>query len=257
MPLVDSHCHLQDEKFDEDREEVIARSLEVLDWLVVIGDDLPTSEGAFALLRPGVYATVGVHPYYAATLDDAVEARLREMAAHERVVGLGEMGLDYFKYNDTPRDVQETAFRRQLELAIELKLPVVIHNRESTDDLCAILNEYAERLVGGVLHCFAGSPEFVKKGVDWGFHISFAGNVTFKKAEELRVAAKAVPLDRLLVETDAPYLAPVPVRGKRCEPGYTKHTAEYLAEFLAVPYEEFAAQTARNAHRLYQIPAAG
>lgn len=257
MPLVDTHCHLQMEQFDEDRDEVLARSLEVLDWLVVIGDDLPTSEGAFSLLQPGVYATVGVHPYYAATLDDAVEGRLREMAAHERVVGLGEMGLDYFKYNDTPRDVQAAAFRRQLELAIELKLPVVIHNRDSTDDLCAILDEYADRLVGGVLHCFAGSPEFVQTGVDWGFHISFAGNVTFKKAEELRVAAKAVPLDRLLVETDAPYLAPVPVRGKRCEPGFTTHTAAFVAELLGMPYDELAAVTTRNAERLYQIPSTG
>ncbi len=253
MPLVDSHCHIQDSKFDDDREAVIERSLEVLDWLVVIGDDLPTSEGAFALLRPRIYATVGVHPYYAATLDDAVEARLREMAQHDHVVALGEMGLDYFKYNDTPRDVQETAFRRQLELAVDLNLPVVIHNRESTDDLCAILDEYADRLCGGVLHCFAGSPEFVAKCVEWGFHISFAGNVTFPKAEELRIAAKEVPLDRLLVETDAPYLAPQKVRGKRCEPAYTEHTAQFLADFLEVSYESLAQQTAANATTLYRI----
>ena len=254
MPLVDSHCHLQDGKFDDDREEVIARSLEVLDWLVVIGDGLPTSEGAFALIRPRVYATVGVHPYYAGTLDDAVEARLREMAEHDQVVALGEMGLDYFKYNDTPRDVQEIAFRRQLDLATELNLPVVIHNRESAEDLCGILDEYADRLCGGVLHCFAGSPDFVAKGLEWGFHISFAGNVTFSKAEELRIAARVVPMDRLLVETDAPYLAPQAVRGQRCEPAYTRHTAEYLAELLDVTYEELANQTALNAANLYRIP---
>jgi TatD DNase family protein len=257
MPLVDSHCHIQDAKFDDDREEVIARSLEVLDWLVVIGDDLPTSEGAFKLLRRNIYATVGLHPYYAATLDDAVEARLREMAAHENVVGLGEMGLDYFKYNDTPRDVQEIAFRRQLDLAVELDLPVVIHNRESTDDLCVILDEYADRLCGGVIHCFAGSPDFVAKAVDWGFHISFAGNVTFPKAEELRVAATVVPRDRLLVETDAPFLAPKPVRGKRCEPAHTKLTAEILAEHLGQSYDELSAQTASNAAALYRIPVHG
>jgi len=208
MPLVDTHCHLQDEKFDSDRDAVLERTLEALDWLVVIGDDLPTSERAVELVRPGIYATVGFHPYWADTLDDAGADRLRALAGHEGVVGIGEIGLDYFKYNQTPKEVQHAAFRRQLEIAVEHRLPVVIHNRESTDDLCEVLDEYAGFLVGGVIHCFAGGTEFVDRAVQWGFHISFAGNVTFPKAEELRIAAKAVPLDRILVETDAPYLAP-------------------------------------------------
>ena len=253
MPLVDSHCHIQDVKFEDDRDAVIARSLETLDWMVVIGDDLPTSQQAIAVTGDRIYASVGVHPYYAATLDEDVCAKFREMAASDKVVAIGEIGLDYFKYNDPPRDVQEPAFRRQLELAIELELPVVIHNRESTDDLCTILDEYADGLCGGVIHCFAGSPDFVHHALGWGFHISFAGNVTFPKAEELRIAAREVPLDRLLVETDAPYLAPQAVRGKRCEPWHTRHTAEFLAEFLGVSYDELAGRTAENAGNLYRI----
>ena len=221
--------------------------------MVVIGDDLPTSQQAIAVTCERIYASVGVHPYYAETLDDAVCAEFREMAKSDRVVAIGEIGLDYFKYNDTPKDVQESAFRRQLELAIELELPVVIHNRESTNDLCEILDEHTERLCGGVIHCFSGSAEFVHRAVGWGFHISFAGNVTFPKAEELRIAAREVPLDRLLVETDAPYLAPQAVRGKRCEPWHTRYTAEFLAEFLDMPYEELSCRTAENAGNLYRI----
>ena len=254
MPLVDSHCHIQDAKFDDDREAVITRSLEVLDWMVVIGDDLPTSQQAVDVTRDRIYAAVGVHPYYAATVDDALIDSLRSLTQSERVVALGEMGLDYFKYNDTPRDVQAVAFRRQLELACELNLPVVIHNRESTDDLCTILDEYADALCGGVMHCFAGTPDFVERCIGWGFHVSFAGNVTFPKAEELRIAAKVVPLDRLLVETDAPYLAPQALRGKRCEPAYTQHTVEFLADFLDISFQELSRMTAENAARVYRIP---
>ncbi len=253
MSLVDSHCHLQDEKFDADREDVIARSLEALDWLVIIGDDLPTSRAGVALVRDGIYAAVGVHPYYAATVDDACIAELRALAENERVVAVGEIGLDYFKYNDTPRDVQATGFRRQLDLAVELNLPVVIHNREAFADTASILEEYAPRLSGGVMHCFAGTPEFAEQVLSWGFHISFAGNVTFPKAEELRIAAQVVPHDRLLVETDAPYLAPQAVRGKRNEPGYVRHTAAYLAEFYGVSVEELSGKTAENAAALFGI----
>lgn len=254
MPLVDSHCHLQDQKFDDDRQDVIQRALEVLDWLVVIGDDLPTSERAVSLIQPGIHATVGCHPYWSADLDDATLEQFRRFAHLDGVVGIGEIGLDYFKYNETPRDVQDAAFRRQLSLAVELKLPVVIHNRDSTEDLCAVLDEFADRLVGGVIHCFAGSIDFVERALGWGFHISFAGNVTFPKAEELRIAARAVPLDRLLVETDAPYLAPQPVRGKRCEPAHVAHTADFLADLLGQERDSLRTQTAENAARLFGIP---
>ena len=253
MPLVDSHCHLQDGKFDTDREAVVARALDVLDWLVVIGDDIPTSRDAVAMVQDRVYAAVGIHPYEAGEVNEGALEELRQLSESEHVVAIGEIGLDYFKYNDTPRDIQQAAFRSQLDLAVEKNLPVVIHNRESYDDMCAILEDYYDKLPGGVMHCFAGSPEFVRHVLEGGFYISFAGNVTFPKADELRVAAREVPLDRMLVETDAPYLAPQAVRGKRCEPAYTKHTAEFLAEFLEVPYDTFSAQTAENAARLFNI----
>lgn len=251
MPLVDSHCHLQDAKFDADRDAVIARALEALDWLVVIGDDIPTSEKAVALIRSGVYATVGIHPYYAATADAAGIESLRAMAARRGVVAIGEIGLDYFKHNDTPRDVQREGFIRQLDLAAELNLPIVIHNRDSDDDLAAILDEHAARLPGGVLHCFSGGPELVERSAAWNFHISFAGNLTFPKAQPLRDAARLVPLERLLVETDAPYLAPQAVRGQRCEPAFVQHTAACLAELKGVTAEEMGAIAARNAARLF------
>ncbi len=253
MPLVDSHCHLQDSAFDPDRQEVLSRSLEALDWLVAIGDDLPTSSAAVDLTGPRVYASVGIHPYYADSVDAPALETLRELAQSPRVIAVGEIGLDYFKHNDTPRDIQQTAFQQQLDLATALGLPVVIHNRESDEDLSAILDTHHTRLSGGVMHCFAGSTAFVERVLSWGFYISFAGNVTFPKAEELRIAALAVPLDRLLVETDAPYLAPQPVRGKRCEPAFVKHTAEALAKLRGVDFETLSAATADNAAHLFGI----
>jgi TatD DNase family protein len=257
MPLVDSHCHLQDAKFDADREAVIARSLDTLDWLVVIGDDIPTSGQALALVRKGVYATIGIHPYYAATADDRGITTLRELAARPGVVAVGEIGLDYYKHNDTPRDVQRAGFLRQIDLAAELDLPIVIHNRDSDDDLAAILDEHARRLPGGVLHCFSGGPDLVERSAAWDFHISFAGNVTYPKAQPLRDAAKLVPLERLLVETDAPYLAPQAVRGQRCEPVFVSHTAACLAELKGISAAELGAITAQNAARLFRVKTRG
>jgi len=254
MRLVDTHCHLQSPRFDEDRESVIAACLEQLDWLVIIGDDLPSSRNAVELLRPRVYGVVGMHPYYAKDLNDETLADLRAMAGHERVVALGEMGLDYFN-EYSPRPDQARAFRAQLELACELGMPVVIHNRDSDDDCYAILKEFAGALPGCIMHCFGSGPEYAEKFVDLGFYISFAGNVTFTKAVPLQESAKVVPLDRLLVETDAPYLAPVPLRGKakRCEPYFVTHTAAFLAELKQVPLDDLVKQTTVNAHNVYDI----
>ncbi len=253
MGLVDTHCHLQSERFDVDRDAVRDACLEALDWLVVIGDDLPSSEAALKLLGPRIFGVVGMHPYYAKDFDDTTIESLRRMAATPQVVGLGEMGLDYFN-EYSPRDAQERAFRLQLDLACELDLPIVIHNREADEDCYAILSEYADRLAGCIMHCFGSGPDYAQKFLDLGFYISFAGNVTFKKAVTLQAAARVVPLDRLLVETDAPFLAPVPVRGKRCEPHYVTHTAAFLADLKGVALEELQSHTTANAHQIYRIP---
>ncbi len=254
MPPVDSHCHLQDAKFDADREEVLARALDALEWIVLIGDDIPTSRLALDLVRPRVYAAVGVHPYHAATVTDEAIDELRAMAANPGVRAIGEIGLDYFKYNDTPRDVQRTGFMRQIDLAVELDLPIVIHNRESDDDLCAILDEHHGRLTGILMHCFPGGAALTERCLKWpNAYISFAGNLTYPKAEPIREAARAVPLERLMVETDAPYLAPQPVRGQRCEPAHVLHTARALAGVKEVSEAELFATVARNAARFFGV----
>jgi len=252
MALVDTHCHLQHDRFHEDREAVLLRSLERLEWVVVIGDDLPSSRAAVELVGERVFAVVGMHPYHASEVNDAVLDELRALAAAPGVVALGEMGLDYFN-EYAPRPDQARAFEQQLALACELRLPVVIHNRDADADSHALLKQFAPDLPGCIMHCFGSGPAFAEQCVDLGFYISFAGNVTFPKAAQLREAAAVVPLERLLVETDAPYLAPPPFRGKRCEPWYVQHTAETLAEVKQVPLEELSAATTRNAATVYGI----
>jgi TatD DNase family protein len=253
MGLVDTHCHLQDPKFDEDRQEVLARALAVLDWLLVIGDCLESSLAALELAGEQVYAAVGVHPYHPEEIDNAGMLALRKLAEQPRVVAIGEIGLDYFRYNDAPHDVQKQSFRDQLTLACELGLPVVIHNRDANDDVLNILDEYTRDLRGVIMHCFSGDAEFARKCVDHGYYVSFAGNVTYPKAGQLREAAAAVSLDRLLVETDSPYLAPQAVRGKRCEPAFVVHTAHTLAEMKEISPEELARKTTENAKRVFSI----
>lgn len=253
--LVDTHCHLQSEAFDDDRADVTARALDVVDWLVVIADDLANARKGLALAdaHDRIYAAVGVHPYHVGGLDDGALAELRTLCGHPKAVALGEIGLDYYHYCDTPRDVQHRAFRLQLDLACETGLPVIIHDREAHDDCLAILGEYAGRLPGCVMHCFSGDGAFAEACLALGFYISFAGNATYPKAEMLRDAARLVPMDRLLVETDSPYLAPKPVRGKRCEPAYVVHTARVLAEVKGIDEAAFAAQTTENAARFFRV----
>ena len=253
MGLVDTHCHLQSERFDVDRADVVDACLKALDWLVVIGDDIPSSEAAVELLGPRVFGVVGIHPYYAKDVDDSTMDRLRTLSTSPHVVGLGEMGLDYFN-EYSPRDRQAEVFQLQLELACELDLPIVIHNREADADCHALLSQFADRLSGCIMHCFGSGPDYAKKFLDLGFYISFAGNVTFKKAVTLQEAAQVVPIDRLLVETDAPFLAPMPLRGKRCEPHFVSHTAAFLSELKGVPLPSLIAQTTANAHQVYRIP---
>ena len=252
MKLVDTHCHLQSDAFDEDREEVLARSLDELDWLIVVGDDVASSSKAIEMVNDRVFATAGIHPHNAANADKQSLDQIREYACQSGVVAIGEIGLDYY-YDFSPRESQKNIFTAQLEMAAELKKPVVIHCREAQDDVKSILSSLHKDLSGGVMHCFPGDSAFARACLDFGFYISFAGNVTFKKAVELREAAEIVPMERLLVETDSPYLAPVPVRGKRCEPAYVIHTAKLLSELKGISLPEFIITTSDNAGKLFNI----
>lgn len=260
MRLVDTHCHLHDSVFDADRDAVLERALEALSWLVLVGDTIESSQVAARLTGERVFAAVGVHPYHADSFTDNSVTALRRLIgkgssagteAH-RVVAIGEIGLDYY-HMESSQQAQEEAFRRQLELAVEAGLPVVIHNRDAHDDVIRILQEFRSTLCGGVMHCFSGDARLAEQYVELGFYISFAGNVTFPKASELRDAAAVVPMDRLVVETDSPYLAPQPVRGKRCEPAYVVHTAQRLAELKSLTFEQFAASTTANAETLFSV----
>lgn len=253
MRLIDTHCHLQDPKFDVDREEVLERALDVLDALVVVGDDLENSRAAVALCREDVYAVVGIHPYNARQVDEGAMDAVRALARESNAVAIGEIGLDYFN-EFAPRTVQRPAFARQLELAVELQMPVVIHNRNADEDAFGMLHPYVDKLPSILMHCFGSDAAFVRRCVDAGMYVSFAGNVTYPKAQPLRDAAAVVPLERLLVETDAPYLAPQPVRGKRCEPVFVEYTAHTLAEVKGVTLEVLTAATSANARVFYRIP---
>lgn len=252
MPLIDTHCHLQDDAFNEDRDVVLAAALSELDALIVIGDALVPSEAAIELVSPRIFAAAGVHPHNATEWDSNTQAMLYALLKRPGVVGLGEIGLDYY-YDFSPRPLQCEVLEKQLAMAVEIGLPVVIHCREAQEDLIRIIEPFLPKLAGGVMHCFGGDAAFAQTCLQWGFYISFAGNVTYPKAQSLREAAKIVPLDRLLVETDSPYLAPVPNRGRRCEPTFVRHTAEYLAQLKEVPFETLATHTTENARRLFKL----
>jgi TatD DNase family protein len=260
MPFIDSHCHIDGPEFDADREEVIARAHEagVTDMLNVVSGD-PNS-GAFertvalAEQHESIFAAIGVHPHDAKLFDDATGERLTSLASQStRVIAWGEIGLDYY-YDHSPRDVQREVFRRQLRLARELNLPVIIHSREADDDTVEILrDEMTGYERAGVMHCFGGGLPLALGAVELGFYISFAGNLTFKKAENLRDIARQLPLDRLLAETDCPYLTPVPFRGKRNEPARVVETARQLAELHGKEWEEMGRITSENFARLFGV----
>jgi len=252
MALVDTHTHLQHPKFDGDRSAVLERALSVLDWLVVVGDDVASSRQGAALAGERVYATVGIHPHNADKANGESLEGIRELASLPGVVAIGEIGLDYH-YDVSARDRQREIFRRQLEIAAEFKMPVVIHCREAESDLAAIVEPLHRELAGAVAHCFGGGPGFAEQCLVWDFHISFAGNVTFPRSVALREAARVVPLERLLIETDSPYLAPQPVRGRRCEPAFILHTAAFLANWRNVTLEELSKRTTENARRLFRL----
>ncbi len=251
--LIDTHCHLEMEQFSSDREAVISRAFDNgFSALITIASDPASNEQALEIARghENIYCTVGVHPHEARLVDKIILADIRKWSADPKVVAIGETGLDYH-YDNSPREVQRDAFRAQLILARDLGLPVVIHVREADEDALSIMNE--EGVTFGVLHCFSGSPALFEYAVDKGLHMSIAGPVTFKKAMELKDAASRIPDDLLLLETDSPYLAPVPKRGKRNEPSYLLHTAREVADLRGVTLEDLARITTLNARRLFGI----
>ena len=252
LRLVDSHCHLDDSKFDEDREQVIERARAAgVERLMAIGtgDGPPDLEVAVrqADRYPFVYATIGVHPHDASKASEGTFARLSELARHRKVLAIGEIGLDYH-YDFSPRDVQRAVFERQLAVAADAGKPIVIHTRESWDDTLAMLRESWRG--SGIMHCFTGDEAQARQALELGFHLSFGGVLTFPKAEAVRAAARITPNDRLLVETDCPYLAPVPHRGKRNEPAYLVDTVTRLADVRGQAPEQVAEITTANWERL-------
>ncbi|MBR5110136.1 MAG: TatD family hydrolase [Clostridia bacterium] len=254
MNVFDTHCHLDDEKFNEDREEAYQRMLEAqVTRCVCVGSDLPSSRRCidFADTHAGVYAAAGVHPHEAKDAPADYLETLAGMLAGKRVVALGEIGLDYY-YDLSPRDVQHRVMAQQVDLAVQLDVPVIFHIRDAHGDMADFFRS-RKRLPAGIIHCFSGSPEIAREYVRMGFYISFAGPLTFKKAPHLQAAAREVPLDRLLVETDSPYLSPEPKRGRRNEPAHTVYTLAKLAELRELPIEEMAQITWNNACALYRI----
>jgi TatD DNase family protein len=257
-PIIDTHCHLADAKLEADLDGVLRRAAEAgLGAIVSVGaiSSLETDRRtvAIAARHPHVFAIIGVHPHDAKDCDADRISALRELARSKKVVAIGESGLD-FHYLHSPVEAQEAALRRHLELAAELDLPISIHCRDAEARLSAIVREVGLPPRGGVIHCFTGNTEAAREFVALGFHISFAGIVTFRNAREIQAAAPTVPDDRVMVETDAPYLAPEPYRGKRNEPAYVRRTLEVLATLRGVDADRLATITSDNARKLFRLP---
>jgi TatD DNase family protein len=259
--LIDSHAHLDMKAFDADRSEVIQRAWDEGLGAVItvgVGEALSEIEGVVALADEyeRVFATVGVHPHDAQRVEPEWYGRIEVLARHPKVVGIGETGLDYH-YMHSPKDVQRRAFERFLRMGRETDLPVVIHTREAYEDTISVLQEARDESGGplcGVVHCFSGDYPLARQVLDLGLHISFTGVITFPKAEPLREVLKKVPIERLLLETDCPYLSPVPFRGKRNEPARVVHVAETVAEVYGRPVDEVARITTENVVRLFRLP---
>jgi len=257
--LIDTHTHIADPEFDADREAVIERALAAdVRKMILIGTDLPSSQRAVTLAEqyPFLWATVGLHPHEAKQMDEHLLQDLEALAEHPKVVGLGETGLDYHYNHSTPEE-QRTAFIEQIRLAKRKRLPLVIHTREAWEETFEILEKEGGRIhadeVGGVFHCFTGDSAVAERAVQFGFYLSFSGIMTFPKALSLQQAAAAVDLSRLLIETDAPYLAPQGYRGKRNEPAYVRVVAEKIAQLRSCPLEIIAEATSGNAERLFKL----
>lgn len=254
--LIDTHTHINAEQFSEDVEETIVRAREAgVSPLLVVGFDTPTIDRAIELAETyeDIYAIVGWHPVDAIDCTDADLERIETLMSHPKVMALGEIGLDYH-WDKSPKDVQQRLFRQQIAIAKRTNMPIVIHNREATADVLDILEEEHAEEVGGVFHSYSMSVELLPRCLHLNFYISLGGPVTFKNAKVPKAVAQEVPLDRLLVETDCPYLTPTPFRGKRNEPAYVKYVVEEIATLRDMPYDELAAATTANAKKLFRLP---
>ena len=255
--LIDTHCHVDPGYFPEGPDAVLdrARGVGVGAFVVIgVGEDLAPARLAFELASrlPDVWSTVGVHPHDAVVLDDAMEAEIERMATLPRVCAIGEIGLDYH-YMRSPREKQHEVFRRLISVAVRAGKPIVVHTREAAEDTLSILEEEGASRVGGVIHCFSEDRPFAERALKIGFDLSFSGIVTFKNAKAIHEVAAWAPMERVLVETDAPYLAPIPMRGKRCEPAYVVHTARRVAELRGDDFDTFVARTGENAKRRFGL----
>lgn len=262
--MIDVHCHLQFHSFKDDYDAVAKRAFEVgVTRIINVGTKLESSQKAVELAEKyeQMFAIVGYHPHHADKLEDEWLKKLEKLSQHKKVIGIGEVGLDYFSYKSNgivdPK-IQKKVFEQQIELAYRLKLPLQIHNRQAGEDVIEILQYYKESLLSipGMFHCFAGSMSFLKNALEMGFYIGFDGNVTYKgiapgEKTDLKHIASYVPLERIVVETDAPFLTPVPRRGERNEPTYIMHTVQFLADLKQMTIESFVEQTTRNVYTIF------
>jgi TatD DNase family protein len=268
--FIDSHAHLEGKRYDADRDQVLARAKQngIEAYLAIGNGDGPETADCGVRLAekydgqpeyPRIWASVGVHPHEASLANEATDRQMFEWARHPKVIAWGEIGLDYF-YDNSAREIQRAVFRRQMELAEAAKLPIIIHCRPSDnsenawdDCLKMIEDHWTSTGLGGIFHCFTGSASHARRALDLGFMISFAGNITFPKAQAIREAAQIVPLDRMLIETDSPYLAPIPHRGKRNEPAFVIEAARQIGELRGSSTEEIGSQTAQNFYRFFGL----
>jgi TatD DNase family protein len=253
--LIDSHAHLEMPEFRRDLVEVVQRArTSGVEYIFTVGTEKKDWTRALEIAHshPSVYAILGVHPHNAREINEGTYPTLRKLCADDKVRAYGEIGLDFYR-NLSPRDVQLKRFREQIQLAKELGLPIVVHDREAHQETLEILKSEKAEECGGIIHCFSGDYGMAKACIDMGFYISIPGSITFKNAERSHENVKKIPLEALLIETDAPFLAPVPFRGKRNEPGYVRYTAQKIAEIKKVPFEKVAEVTTENALRVYRL----
>ncbi|MGV7221647.1 MAG: YchF/TatD family DNA exonuclease [Nitrospinales bacterium] len=254
---IDTHAHIDMQQYDTDRDEVIQRARDNgVEYIVNVGCDIESSLRAIELTEQYefIYASAGIHPHDVKSIDESTYEKLRELLAHPKVIALGETGLDFFK-NYSPRDLQLAHFRKQVELAKELSKPLIIHCRDANEEIIEILSDYYNKgdNLSGIFHCFSGDQELADRALELGFYISFSGSVTFKKSEGLREVAKTIPADRLFSETDCPFLAPIPMRGKRNEPAFVNHTTEMLADLRGVTLDDIERTAKLNFFELFGI----